>query len=198
MKLMTFNLRFENDRDGENAWILRRDLVVQVIQRYQPDILGTQEGKWTQLTYLQENLPFYAAVLPGREPDTHIQCPTLFYRKKDYHLEDAGDFWLSRTPDVHLSKDWDSAFPRMMSHARLCEKSSARKITVAVTHLDHMGTEARFQQARLVADWVNQQKPPVLLMGDFNDSPGSRIHDILIHPNTRPGTTASQSVQSWT
>jgi endonuclease/exonuclease/phosphatase family metal-dependent hydrolase len=185
MKIMTFNLRFENDRDEENAWVRRRDLVIEIINLYQPDILGTQEGKWTQLTYLQEQLPAYAAVLPGRVPDPHIQCPTLFFRKNGHRLEEAGDFWLSRTPMVHLSKDWDSAFPRMLTYAGVYRETSGEKIMVADTHLDHVGVEARFQQARIIAQWVNDQKLPVILMGDFNDAPGTRTHALLTQPETR-------------
>lgn len=184
MVIMTFNLRFENDRDEENAWVLRRDLVIKIIERYQPDIFGTQEGKWTQLTYLQEELPAYAAVLPGRVPDPHIQCPTLFVRKNGFRIDDAGDFWLSKTPMVHLSKDWDSAFPRMLSYASVHLEASREKIMVVDTHLDHVGVEARFQQARIIAQWVNSQKLPVILMGDFNDAPGSRTHGMLTRPET--------------
>lgn len=185
MRIMTFNLRFENDRDGENAWMLRRRSVVEVIDRYQPDVLGTQEGKWTQLNYLQEQLPAYSAVLPGRVPEPHIQCPTLFFRKDGFRLEEAGDFWLSHTPTVHLSKDWDSAFPRMMTYADLRMGVSGEKVMVADTHLDHLGVEARFHQARIVAQWVNRQKTPVILTGDFNDTPGSKIHALLTYPETR-------------
>ena len=64
MKIMTFNLRFENDRDGDNSWANRRRMVVDIINRYQPDILGTQEGKWNQLAYLDDCLPSYEAVMP--------------------------------------------------------------------------------------------------------------------------------------
>ena len=83
MKVMTFNLRFENDRDGDNAWVHRRERVVKIINRYQPSILGTQEGKWSQLMYLRDQLPGYEIFIPGRTPDKIIQCPTLFFRKED-------------------------------------------------------------------------------------------------------------------
>ncbi|MBC2714505.1 MAG: endonuclease/exonuclease/phosphatase family protein [Desulfobacteraceae bacterium] len=185
MRIMTFNLRFENDRDGENAWINRRELVVEIIDRYQPAILGTQEGKWTQLTYLRDQLPEYEIVMPGRTPDKKIQCPTLFFRKKDCTIEAGRDFWLSKTPDVHLSKDWDSAFPRMISLARIRIEKSYRKIIAAVTHLDNIGVEARFQQAKIISKWADQQKSPIILMGDFNDDPASRAHDVLTLPKTR-------------
>ncbi|HDZ24605.1 MAG TPA: endonuclease, partial [Desulfobacteraceae bacterium] len=56
MRIMTFNIRFENDRDGQNGWVHRKDLVIKVIERYKPDIIGTQEGKWNQLLFFRDNL----------------------------------------------------------------------------------------------------------------------------------------------
>jgi endonuclease/exonuclease/phosphatase family metal-dependent hydrolase len=184
MRVMTFNLRFENDTDGPHAWDRRREMVVDVIRRYQPAVVGTQEGKWSQLTYLLEELPDYEAVMPGRLPDKNIQCPTLFFRKADVAVKDGSEFWLSETPEVHLSKSWDSAFPRMISFADVRIEGSSRKMIAAVTHLDHMGEEARYRQAQMISQWANRQPHPVILMGDFNDSPGSRVHDILTYPET--------------
>lgn len=185
MKVMTFNLRFENDRDGDNAWTNRRKLVVDVVNRYQPAILGTQEGKWSQLSYLDDCLTEYEIVAPGRIPDKKIQSPTLFLKKDECRMIAAEDFWLSKTPAVRLSKDWDSAFPRMLSFAMIRMKKTDRKIIAAVTHLDNLGVEARFQQAKVIAGWVKQQAHPVVLMGDFNDNPESAAHAVLTLPQTR-------------
>jgi len=182
---MTFNLRFENDSDGENAWGNRRELVVQIINRYKPEILGTQEGKWTQLMYLRDHLPEYEVFLPGRTPDKMIQCPTLFLRKEECVIEEGIDFWLSKTPDVHLSKDWDSAFPRMISIAQIRFEKTHQKVITGVTHLDHIGVKARFEQAKIISQWVKQQETPVVLMGDFNAAPASRVHGVLTIPQTR-------------
>jgi endonuclease/exonuclease/phosphatase family metal-dependent hydrolase len=184
MRIMTFNLRFENDKDGDNGWDNRRDMVVDIINRYEPSILGTQEGKWSQISFLRDRLPEYEALSPGRLPDKKIQCPTLFFKKNDISIEGGRDFWLSKTPHVHLSKDWDSAFPRMLSFAELRIESSYRKMVAAVTHLDHIGVEARYQQAKIIAEWANQQRSPVILTGDFNDGPSSRIHEALTVPRT--------------
>ncbi len=185
MLLMTFNLRFENDTDGDNHWRFRRDVVVDVIRRYQPDILGTQEGKWTQLNYLREQLPEYAAFLAERVPDETIQCPTLFFRREAIEVESGGDFWLSTTPNQHLSKDWDSAFPRMLSFAAIRHKKFACKLMAAVTHLDHVGVIARHEQAKIIGNWAGKQTRPVVLLGDFNDAPGSDAHVLLTGPATR-------------
>jgi len=180
MRVMTFNLRFENEDDGDNAWHCRREMVVEIIKKYQPDILGTQEGKWSQISYLAEQLPGYVPFLPGREPDPVIQCPTLFFRKQAVVLLNGGEFWLSETPDVHLSKSWDSAFPRMISWAEVRMKNCAFPIISAVTHLDHMGAIARQEQAQMIAAWSARQSAPIVLMGDFNDAPASPAHTVLI------------------
>ncbi len=184
MRVMTFNLRFENDRDGENAWSLRRDRVVAVVRRYAPDILGTQEGVWSQLTYLSEHLPHYLPFLPDRSSDDKIQCPTLYFRKDRFQVHEGRDFWLSTTPEVHLSWDWDSAFPRMLSFSRIEDENTGNRIIAAVTHLDHIGVEARYQQAKIIASWVRRQDLPVILMGDFNDGPASPAHDVLTAQET--------------
>jgi len=182
--IMTFNLRFENSSDGPNAWQYRRELVTDLIKRYAPSILGTQEGMGSQLDYIRDNLPEYHLHAPHRTLDVTCQYPTLFFHKDSFRIHEGGEFWLSKTPEVHRSKSWDSAFPRMMSYARVSEVDIDRDFWVAVTHLDHMGTEARYQQAKIIAEWVQTRTDPVILMGDFNDSPGSPVHNLFTSSET--------------
>lgn len=181
---MTFNLRFENDRDGDNAWNYRRDLVVKLINKYQPGILGTQEGRVSQLEYLQHRLSGYEMHTPSRVLDDTCQYPTLFFRKGQFRILGGEEFWLSKTPGMHRSMNWDSAFPRMISTARVECLKSGRTFRAAVTHLDHMGRKARVKQAEIIARWVHKRNEPVILMGDFNDGPGSETHGVLVNRNT--------------
>ncbi len=184
VRVLTFNIRFENDRDVENSWVRRRDLVAAVIRRYRPHLLFTQEGRWDQLVFLRERLPDYDLNAPARVVDETCQYPTIFSRKDAFRIVGCDEFWLSRTPRVHRSKDWDSAFPRMLSTAELlCLRSGAR-VRAAVTHLDHMGAEARLKQAEMIAGWVSELQEPVILAGDFNVSPGSPVHRALTSPGT--------------
>jgi endonuclease/exonuclease/phosphatase family metal-dependent hydrolase len=180
MRVMTFNLRFENEVDGDNAWRLRRELVAGLIERYRPDLLGTQEGTASMLDWLAGRLEGYRLHAPAnRVLDENSQYPSLFYRSDRFGLRAGQDRWLSETPEQHLSKGWDSAFPRMLSWARLAELDSGRELVAIVTHLDHIGPLARVNQARLVAGFAAGQPEPVLVMGDFNDTPGSATHDAL-------------------
>lgn len=179
MRMMTFNIRFENPEDVENRWEARREQVCEIIRRYAPSIIGTQEGTWNQLIYLLNNLPEYTFHAPDRVIDDTCQYPTIYYHRKKFEVTGGGDRWLSKTPSVHRSKDWDSAFPRMMSYGMFRDQETGRKLLVIVTHLDHQGTEARQEQARLIASFVTRHTVPAVVMGDFNDRPGSRTHQIL-------------------
>jgi endonuclease/exonuclease/phosphatase family metal-dependent hydrolase len=179
MRVMSFNLRFENDRDGDNAWVYRRDLVVRVIRRHCPSILGTQEGTARQLEFLAGALPEYHMHAPDRYLDETCQYPTLFYRGDQFRVLRGGEFWLSETPSVHRSKSWDSAFPRMISYGRFETVGTTRDLWVMVTHLDHVGVVARKEQALKIRRWMTTETGPFILMGDFNDAPGSEVHRVL-------------------
>jgi len=181
---MTINLRFENETDGANAWSMRRALIIRLIQKYEPLVIGTQEGMWSQLSYLRDNLPQYNLYAPHRVLDATCQYPTLFFHKDVFNVHEGGEFWLSKTPKVHRSKSWDSAFPRMMSYARVSSVNTDTALWIAVTHLDHIGAQARYQQAKIIAGWVKARTGPVILMGDFNDNPGSPVHDVFTAPAT--------------
>jgi endonuclease/exonuclease/phosphatase family metal-dependent hydrolase len=183
MLIMTFNLRFENDLDGENGWVYRRGLVLDVIRRFSPSILGTQEGTFRQLSFLRENLPEYRMLAPPRHPDETCQYPTLFCRGESFEVKEAGEFWLSRTPDIHRSKDWDSAYPRMMSFGQLEAERSKEPFWVVVTHLDNIGSTARLEQAKVIARWLKERSGARILMGDFNDTPDSEVHRFLTGPD---------------
>jgi endonuclease/exonuclease/phosphatase family metal-dependent hydrolase len=189
MRVMTFNIRFENDQDGANSWIYRRDLVVKLIEKYDPDILGTQEGRVSQLAFLDGHLAQYEMHAPSRVLDDTCQYPTLFFHKNRFNIINGEEFWLSKTPKVHRSKNWDSAFPRMVSTAGVEHLESGQVFSTAVTHLDHMGRKARLKQAEIIARWVQKSTVPVILMGDFNDVPKSEPHGVLANSQTRLSDT---------
>lgn len=180
MRVMTFNLLFDSNREQDFHWQDRRDLVLRIIRRHAPHIVGTQEGMTHQLEYLRQKLaPAYAMIAEGRIWDESSQYPTLFYRTGDLTLLEAGEAWLSKTPDVHLSKDWDSGFPRMMNHGTFRQHSTGREFIALVTHLDHVSNQARLEQAKLVAEWLASRSEPAMVLGDFNDWPGSPVHRVL-------------------
>ena len=50
LKLMTYNLNFASPT-FEPSWEVRRDMQIDMIRKYAPDIIGTQEGLKDQIDY---------------------------------------------------------------------------------------------------------------------------------------------------
>jgi len=183
VRVMTFNLRFENDFDGDNRWENRCELLAKTILTYGPDIVGTQEGKPSQLDFLCRRLTRYRISADSRRWDRECQYPTLFYLEQSFRFLEGGEFWLSETPAVHRSKSWDSAFPRMVSYAHFEAGKTGQRLWSLVTHLDHISERARIEGAKMVRTWASGRKGAIILVGDFNDCPGSEVHQVLTFPN---------------
>lgn len=184
LRVMTFNIRFDNPQDGPNRWPFRQELVRAVILAYQPDLLAVQEVTYRQLVYLQENLPGYEAFIGHRQVDKNCQYPTIFFRTESMESGPGAEFWLSETPEVHCSKSWDSAFPRMVTYGLFRERSRDLWFYFANTHLDHISQWAREEGAKMVLNLERRLQKPMILAGDFNDSPASKVHQLLAGPGS--------------
>lgn len=175
-RAMTWNIRYDNPADGQDAWPLRRERVVALIRFHMPDVLGIQEGLAHQVEYLKNELPEYAFAGAGRDDGKNGgEFSALFFRKARFHASETGVFWLSPSPDTP-SKGWDAALNRVCTYAVLEDLSTGAELTVLNTHFDHRGDTARLRSAELLlqklADW-NQPGRAVLVMGDFNAEPDS-------------------------
>jgi endonuclease/exonuclease/phosphatase family metal-dependent hydrolase len=184
MRLMTFNLRFATPMDGPNEWEFRKDLVVEVILNHLPDLLGTQEGTVPQLLYLEEHLTGYLPLTAHRRVDPTCQYPTIFYRGDRFEVGESSEFWLSETPQVHRSLSWGSAFPRMVTYGRFREKGRDTSFYFINTHLDHVSKAARYEGARLLREFFFPLNLPLILVGDFNESPDGPVHGELIQADS--------------
>lgn len=174
--VMTYNIRYDNPGDGENRWELRRDHLARQILFYEPDFIGTQEGKKHQLEYLDQMLPNHAFIGKGRDDSADGgEYSALFYNHSKFELIGHGTFWLSETPEKP-SKSWDSSLNRICTWGLFRDKKSGIKLYVFNTHFDHMGELARLNSAKLILRKIaeiNNEKLPVVLTGDFNCNPES-------------------------
>ncbi len=182
MRVMTFNLRFKNENDGKNHWDSRKDLVADILMRYDPDVVGTQEGYRSQIHDLQAIVKTYLHIDRERLLSDYRQCPTILYRGDRLSLEHGGTFWLSDTPSVVDSKSWDAAFPRMLTYAQFRERDGGLRYLFLDTHLDHVSGRARTESVRLILqllEKINREELPFILVGDFNLSPDGPEHRAL-------------------
>lgn len=180
--VMTYNIRNSNANDGVNNWENRRVRLVQLIQKVNPDVLGTQEVLFDQLKYLNKSLKEYNSYGVGRNNGKHAgEHSAIYYRKDKYELLQGGNFWLSETPAVPGSKSWDAAITRICSWVTLRDRNTGVELFVFNTHFDHKGKEARRKSAELVMRMIDSLAAglPVVLMGDFNFTPQDTAYETL-------------------
>ena len=116
IRVMSFNIRYGTANDGVNRWDLRKEFLVETIQVYSPDLLGTQETLAGQRDFLEATLSGYGVVGVGRDDgQAKGEMAALFYRKARFEEVKHGHFWLSETPEKVGSKGWDAALPRISS-----------------------------------------------------------------------------------
>lgn len=172
LNVMTYNLRFNNPRDGENAWENRKDRVKDLIAYHEVDIFGTQEGLTGQLEDLCE-LTAYAYIGGGRDDGKDKgEHTAIFYKTERFKLLDHGDFWLSETPEKP-SFGWGATLRRVSSWGKFKDKTTNKVFFVFNTHFDHVVAEARRQSAHLIVNKIKELagKAPVFFMGDLNSTP---------------------------
>ncbi len=183
LKALTINLRHESLEDGPDNWPLRKHRTARLIRDYAPDLCGTQEGRKPQIEQLENLLPSHALSAGHREWDAMRMYPCLFYRPRRLRLLESGDFWLSETPFEHASKSWESAYPRLATWALFESIQEGVRLYCCVTHLDHMSPQARLGQSGVLIEQLTRTLSPaipLILMGDFNDRPGSPPHQNLL------------------
>ena len=182
LRVMSFNIRLGVAKDGPNHWDKRRDLVVDTIREFGPDLLGTQETWHFQAAYLQEKLPDYGYVGWTRQAGKEGEHCGILYRKDRFEIRESGQFWLSETPAVKGSKSWDSSLPRIVTWIEVRDlKSDGRTLRFLNTHFDHRGPQARLESAKMLREEAKKHSDrPLIITGDFNCGDTSAPYKALV------------------
>lgn len=171
LTVMSFNLRYGTARDGENAWPMRRDLVVATIATEDPDILGLQEALRFQLDELEVALPGFGELGVGRDDGVAAgEYAAILYRRERFAVESSGTFWLSDTPAAAGSMSWGNRIPRIATWAVLRDRATGHRFSVFNTHLDHESQSSRERGVALIVERIGElaNDLPALVLGDFN------------------------------
>ncbi|WP_282944175.1 endonuclease/exonuclease/phosphatase family protein [Cellulomonas endometrii] len=138
------------------------------------DVLGTQEGTRAHLDVLTAGTGF-AALGRSRDGGTTGEHSAILYRTARLAVVDSGDFWFSPTPD-EPSVGWDApGYRRLCTWARFLDLDTGATFVVLNAHLDHEGTRARLESARLLLARIRTVAGTgrVVVTGDLNAEPGS-------------------------
>jgi endonuclease/exonuclease/phosphatase family metal-dependent hydrolase len=103
------------------------------------------------------------------------------FRRDRFELLSSGQAWLSETPEKVGSKGWDAAFPRIVTWAKLKDRSTGGSLVFFNTHWDHKGVRARVESGKLMRRLVDEHRDglPVVVTGDFNSPETSEQYRAL-------------------
>ena len=208
-KVMTYNIRYDNPYDGVNKWDSRKSKVFDLLKKYDADIIGVQEALHHQLADISANLKHYQFLGAGRDDGKQKgEYSAIFIRKDRFKVLEQNTFWLSKTPDVPGSKDWDAAITRVVTWAKLQDRKSNKVFIMINTHFDHIGKESRKNSARILRDSAASISDglPVIITGDFNFTRDKEPYTVMMQqsdirlidtaPANAPGTACGFVVDS--
>ncbi|MCK0190153.1 endonuclease/exonuclease/phosphatase family protein [Arenibacter sp. F20364] len=171
---ISFNIRYDNTSDTINNWNKRKASLAKLIQHYDTDIVGIQEGLHHQVDYLNTALTGYAYIGVGRDDGQQKgEYSAIFYNTDKFKVLKTNTFWLSETPEK-VSVGWDASMERICTYALFENTATKKQFWVFNTHFDHRGMQARINSAELIykkMNEINTSNLPLVLMGDLNLTP---------------------------
>ncbi len=194
--LMTYNIKLDYPKDGENSWDQRKDWMIGQINFYAPDIFGVQEAMPNQMKYLDSIMADYDYVGVGRDDGMDKgEYSAIFYNSKKFEIKESSTFWLSQTPEK-VSMGWDAANHRVCTYALFEDTVNKEQFWIFNTHFDHVGVEARANSTQLILkkiEEITSGELAVILMGDFNLEPENeniRLIKTILEDSKEVSTTA--------
>lgn len=182
LRMMSFNLRYNNPGDGINAWPNRKAWVARLIRYHDADVVGVQEALHGMLVDLDTLLPEYDRVGVGRTDGKNAgEFSAILFKRSRVAVEEHQTFWLSTSPEAVGVKAWDAALERIATWGRFRDRASGCRYVHLNTHFDHRGEMARQESAKLIRRKLAALAGglPVVLTGDLNASPTSAAYATL-------------------
>ena len=170
VRVVSFNLRCTGF--GKTSIQYRAPLLTAQLEELGADSMGFQEANYRWMSYLEKNLEGYDYVGVSRTNGKNLgEFSPIFYRTDKYEVVASDTFWLSKTPEKAGSKDWGSQNVRICTWAMLRNKATGECYVHFNTHLDHISSEARENQMKVLLEKVKafEGRYPIVLTGDFND-----------------------------
>lgn len=180
-KVMSFNIRIDVPSDGENIWNNRKEGLRNLINYYEPGIIGFQEVFGSQRNYLDSVLTNYMSIGMGRDGNFDSEAIPIYFDSMKYKVLAHGTFWLSESQDT-ASYGWDAAYPRICTYAMFGDNKTGKEFWVFNTHLDNKGEIAKQEGAKLILRKIEQltkSDESVIVMGDLNSTPESKPVEIF-------------------
>jgi endonuclease/exonuclease/phosphatase family metal-dependent hydrolase len=193
IRLLSHNIRYATNSPfkGEELWPVRAPRLINELRYntlHNPEaLLCLQEVLHNQLVDVLDHLndkaleqDQWAYIGVGREDGkTSGEYSPILYRPSTWKLMRFRTLWLSETPD-RPSKGWDAASTRILTIGYFEHVQSGKELVALNTHMDHRGSKARLEGAKLIVDTIHKLGSiPVFLAGDFNSEPHEEAYQVL-------------------
>jgi endonuclease/exonuclease/phosphatase family metal-dependent hydrolase len=182
LKVMSYNIRYDNPNDGKSSWEKRKDQVITLITDLHPDIIGIQEALHNQVLDLQAALTDYSYYGQGRDDGAEKgEYCAVFYRTNRFDAGTQDVLWLSENPEAKGSMGWDAACVRIQTRVVLTDQKLSTDLLVVNTHFDHQGVVARRNGAAslLETNSASIGSMPTIVLGDFNAEPDDEVYAMM-------------------
>ncbi len=199
LRVMTFNIRYNNPGDSMNAWPNRRNYVSSQILFHRADIIGVQEAQHNQMVDMQADLKNYKSIGVGRNDGKEKgEYSAIFYDHTKLELLEGNTFWLAEKTDVPGLKGWDAAFERIVTWAKFRDRKSKKIFFHFNTHFDHIGKVARRESAKLLLKKVKEiaGTTPAIITGDFNADPNDEPIKVIMDTSNPDHLTDTRLISS--
>lgn len=177
IRVVTYNVRREgSEKEADRLWQNRKQRVVDLIARVNPDIIGMQEATQQQITDITALLSKFIAIGQGRG-SSWVGCGTdesnpIFYNKERFQLLDQGTFFVNKQESMFpfwnpFCYKQTGLLPRICTWAQFKDRETEKTFYIYNTHLDNNFDEARKFSAEVIRKHMDDKKP-IIITGDFN------------------------------
>jgi endonuclease/exonuclease/phosphatase family metal-dependent hydrolase len=183
MRLLSYNLRNAGIREKavSSGWGYRRDAVVNLITKENPDVLALQEDSEEQLDYICSALNASHSVVLDRTFYEADNAYNAILIRNTLKVADSGAFWIGGNGRTQSKIDGSICF----RHATFARVQKARtSLLIVNVHLDHTGDAAvKQKEMNVFIDLLSgiAGTPPTrtIVTGDFNTVPKTEPHVLL-------------------
>lgn len=189
LRVMTYNLRF-----GELATI---DQLAEHIKSFQPDFVALEEVDVNTNRTLapHQNNKNMLSELAAKTNLFGLYGKTIPFSKGYY-----GIGILSKYPSISMNKvalpNPQGAEPRVLLEG-LFEVNETDTVFFAATHLDVKDAKTRELQATYITDYFKNSPYPVIIGGDFNARPSSKVITDIMNPHWFNATDSASTFPAW-
>ena len=159
--------------------------IFDLIKRHNPDIICFQEVTVGWYSLLKKDLGD-KYTLTGRDrffgdktrAKRYFERNCVAFKKNRFRPIKCRTYWLG--PDMYNPSHFEGAgLNRIFTTAYLLDKKTNKKILAISTHFDDRLPDVRAKQAVVLSNFINEQKVPLLLMGDFNSEPTEEAYKTI-------------------